>query len=221
MTKANSDINKSNNQNKQPRRVFVWVFGVLAVLFVLAGVGVYAAYSTLVGPGVDSRTLGLSRLPVDQPSPIPSSTQADMIGRYCSIITPQIAKELGAVKEPIEVRGVIGACDVALDGDALIQISSVGPYGRLSSSDNPHFAQLITIAGLEARMYNLSAPLSGECTIKLNTRSATVPIINVRWNIANDFERATKRVKSCEIAQKAAETIAKTYVPLAGGTVYK
>lgn len=224
MAKKNFETKDSRNQtsvNNKKSSAFAWILGAVAALLMMAGIGIYAGYSMLIGPGVDSRAVGFSNQPIDQPSPIPSSGQVNMIGSYCSIVTPHIAEELGAVGDPIEVKGPIGACDIALNDGALIQISSVGPYGRLSQSDNPHFAQSVTIAGLEGRMYNLSAPLSGECTIKLNTRSITVPTINVRWNITNDLKRATKRAKSCEIAQRAADVFAKAYVPLAGGTAYQ
>lgn len=212
--------NGSDMTSKKNRAVLIWVCSIIIGLVVAVGIGIYAGYSLLVGPGVDPKALELSKLPIDQLSPLPSSGQADIMERYCDVVTPVVAKQLGANGDPIPVKGPIGACDIPLAGGALIQLSSVGPYGQLSRSDNPHFAQLVTIAGLEGRIYNLSAPLSGECTLKLNTRSVTVPTINVRWYLTNELDRATKRSQSCEIAKKTAEVIAKTYVPLAGGTVY-
>ena len=213
-----SNTKKLTAQSIKKRHViWIWIIGLIALL----SFGIYMAFTHFVGPGVSTRALEFSKLPVDQPSPIPSSAQTNTMEHYCDIVTSEIANSLGASGEPIPIKGLIVACDIPLSGGALIQISSIGPYGHLSEHDKPHFAQPVTIAGLEGRIYNVNAPLSGECTLKLNTRSVTVPIINVRWNIANDIERATKRAQSCEIAQKAGEVFAKTYVPLAGGAVYQ
>lgn len=186
----------------------------IAVLLVIYG------FNLAKGPGVDQKVLELSPQPIDQPAPIPSSSQADTSENYCQFITPQIAEALGATAKPINIKGIIAGCDVPLPGGAWAQISSVGPFNRLHPADKPHFAQAVTVAGLEARIYNLGAPLSGECTLNLNTRSINSIIINVRWLGMNDLTRATKRAESCELAQKAGEVLAQAYVPLAGGTVY-
>ena len=215
-----SKVKRERPSSKKARHTVWWVLGSVAfAIILLIGAGIFAV-SQLVGPGVDQRAAALSKLPIDQPSPIPSSGQLDMVEDYCQIITPAIAQQMKAIAPPINTESFIGGCDIPLKGGAFVQVSSPGTYGQLKQIDAPWFVTSATVAGLEARLFNLGAPLSGECTLRLNTRSVTTITVNVRWIIANDLERATKRAKSCEIAQESAEVLAAAYVPLAGGTVY-
>ncbi|HEU5121220.1 MAG TPA: hypothetical protein VFT59_00095 [Candidatus Saccharimonadales bacterium] len=208
------------NKNTTPRNKRIIKILLLVGLLVCGLVVAAVIYvSSLIGPGVDQRVMKFSTLPIDQPSPVPASGQVGVMEDYCQIVTPDIAQALNATGELLNIE-VTGACDIPLAGGALIQISSVGPYGHLSSIDSPTFAEYVTVAGLEGRLYNLGAPLNGECTLKLNSRSITTMTINVRWYTANDLGRATKRAESCKIARQAGEIFAKAYIPLAGGTPY-
>lgn len=201
------------------KRSKLWLI-VIIIIGGLVVVGGILLFLLVRGPGIDQKALGLSSAPLDQPQPVPVSSQIDTLENYCQIITPQLATSLGAVAEPTSLKGGIGACEITLAGNALVQISSVSPYHRLTRSNNPSFAVPVTVAGLEGRLYNLGAPLNGECTLNLNTRSLNTFQVNVRWYLSNDLERATKRDQSCQIAQKTAEVLAKAYVPLAGGAPY-
>lgn len=215
-----SKVKTEQASSNKTRHTVWWVLASVAfAIILLIGAGMFAV-SQLVGPGVDQRAAALSTLPIDQPSPIPSSKQLDMVEDYCQIITPAIAQRMKAIAAPINTESFIGGCDIPLEGGAFVQVSSPGTYGQLEQIDAPWFVTSATVAGLEARLFNLGAPLSGECTLQLNTRSVTTVTVNVRWIIANDLERATKRTKSCEIARESAEVLAAAYVPLAGGTAH-
>lgn len=210
-----------------------WIIGVVVVVVVamLVAVGVFGDRAVLVAgspEGVAPPTaegqaptigepvgeeMGWSTVPHDQPAPVPGYNWQGWAERpegRCAWVPPDLFASLST--KPVRIGG--HSCHVLLAGGDQLQITWGGIYGPFLY-DPIAFSEPHTVAGLEARVYDLAAnqrAYPDSCQVQVNTRSfATLTVLT--WH---PDARPGDRDARCQVAKEAAELIVGRLVPAAG-----
>jgi hypothetical protein len=175
---------------------------------------------------------GWSTQPMDQPRPMPSPNydwfQYELAN--CAWTTPELLATLGKTGGDLTTGPVFCAFyidknfseDTQQDDHEQMQIEFDGPYTNHFDTIDIAFMHSITIAGLEAREYDLQASQDkypGSCTVEVNTRSTGGML--VIGSASASAPRGTDPEPMCRRVRGAATVLAKTFVPLAGGTPWR
>lgn len=150
---------------------------------------------------------GFSTKLIDQPIPLPSSRWKGWKNQ-CEWATPELLKAIHATGPTTEAYP---GCGIPL-GDNTLQFSQLSPYTELGEAMK--YLKSVKVAGLEAREYTFNSMGDTECGVEVNTRSF------YSWRLyvfRNNHVDTGDREKRCATARNVAATIAKKYVPLAGG----
>lgn len=171
-----------------------------------------------VGPKDGS---GWSTQLLDQPRPLPGQEWNWRTGPHkggCQWLTPDLLETFEWTGD--DLLDSSPPCVIPVSNNRYLQILPDNVYESFAGpkTDPTVFMRAITIEGLEAREYNLtvaeeSSP--GSCVIEVNTRSLTTLHIAVG---TLEAPTGTDPAPQCELGRRAAAAIARTYVPLAGGT---
>lgn len=150
---------------------------------------------------------GYSVAPFDQPQPLPG------------LLSRQGCKWLAAVKPKLRSLGATATansysgCQLLYPKGEIAQIHVVGPYTAVT--DSTTYLKPTKIAGVEARYYSfVDKKTDTICSVAMNPRSLsgiTVDAYN-RKEAGGTFEA------HCRLARKVAQFVARTFIPLAGGT---
>lgn len=175
---------------------------------------------------------GWSTQPLDQPRPMPSPDYNWFTydTANCAWTTPELLTALGKTGGDLRTGPIFCTfyIDQEFDQDApkdyheQLQIQFDGPYSDHTDTLDVAFMRSITVAGLEAREYDLKANQAkypGSCTVEVNTRS--LGGITVMGGTSRAEHQGTDPRLMCERVRKAATVLARTFVPLAGGTPWE
>lgn len=101
----------------------------------------------------------------------------------------------------------------------IIQVRLNAPYRPIAQATEMH--EPVEIAGLPGRVFLLS-PVEDPtfCTVELDIRAYSSFIVDA-YDHRDFAPSAPDNSANCELAKKAAEILAKRYVPMAGGTPWK
>jgi hypothetical protein len=159
---------------------------------------------------------GFAKGDMDQPDPVPGYNWVGWSGptTRCAWVPAGLFDGLAA-GAPYPAGHF---CSFKMADGNTIQIAWGLDYGP-SEYDAVAFTEPATIAGLQAKAYDLAANQKvypGSCHVITSTRAMS----NYGVLLWNEQKTPQDRAKSCQTAKTVAERIAKAMVPLAGGTVW-
>jgi hypothetical protein len=113
----------------------------------------------------------------------------------------------------VEYRITQSGCQFVLsDRNTILQVHVLGAYNRIDEATG--VLRPAQFAGVPGRLYSYSRGTTSDmCSSTLATRSIAVPSID-----AYTTNHSGDQNQHCDLAARAAEILARRYVPLAGGT---